>query len=85
MVHSASVQDRAGARRVLSGVRGRFPLLGLVWVDGGYVSSVDAGLVGWGRQQQNLRIVAVPRNADVRGFQVLSRRWVVERRFHNTL
>ncbi|GAA0897585.1 hypothetical protein GCM10009559_58440 [Pseudonocardia zijingensis] len=35
IVHSASMQDRAGARRVLTGIRRRFPLLGLVRVDGG--------------------------------------------------
>jgi transposase len=81
IVHSASVQDRAGARRVLTGVGRRFPLLGLVWVDGGYVNSVDVGLVGWAHEQENLEIVAVPRNADVKGFQVLPRRWVVERTF----
>jgi transposase len=81
VVHSASVQDRAGARRVLTGVGDRFPLLGLVWVDGGYVNSIDAGLVDWARQRENLQIVAVPRNADVKGFQVLPRRWVVERTF----
>src|SRR5919106_1009668 len=66
IVHSASVQDRAGARRVLTGIRRRFPLLGLVWVDGGYVNSVDAGLVGWAHEQEKLEIVAVPRNADVK-------------------
>jgi hypothetical protein len=62
-------------------IRGRFPLLGLVWVDGGYVNSVDAKLVDWARDHENLEIVAVPRNADVKGFQVLPRRWVVERTF----
>jgi transposase len=81
IVHSASVQDRAGARRVLTGIRRRFPLLGLVWVDGGYVNSVDARLVDWAHEQENLQIVAVPRNVDVKGFQVLPRRWVVERTF----
>jgi len=81
VVHSASVQDRAGARRVLAGIKQRFPLLGLVWVDGGYVNSVDAKLVDWGRDQEGIEIVAVPRNADVKGFQVLPRRWVVERTF----
>lgn len=81
IVHSASVQDRAGARRVLTGIRARFPQLGLVWVDGGYVNSVDAKLVDWAHQQENLEIVCVPRNADVKGFQVLPRRWVVERTF----
>jgi transposase len=81
VVHSASVQDRAGAKLVLTGVRKQFPLLGLVWVDGGYVNSVDTGLVGWADRQENLEVVAVPRNADVKGFQVLPRRWVVERTF----
>jgi len=81
IVHSASVQDRAGARRVVGGIRQRFPLLGLVWVDGGYVNSVDAKLVDWGRETESIEIVAVPRNADVKGFQVLPRRWVVERTF----
>jgi transposase len=81
LVHSASVQDRAGARRVLTGVRRAFPLLGLVWVDGGYVNSVDAGLIDWARDTEDIEIVRVPRNADVRGFQVLPRRWVVERTF----
>jgi transposase len=81
VVHSASVQDRAGAKLVLSGTRARFPLLGLVWVDGGYVNTVDAGLVGWGARTEGIEVVAVPRNADVKGFQVLPRRWVVERTF----
>jgi transposase len=81
VVHSASVQDRAGARLMLTCTRGRFPLLGLVWVDGGYVNSVDAGLVDWARRTEGLEVVAVPRNADVKGFQVLPRRWVVERTF----
>src|SRR4051794_26035024 len=81
VVHSASVQDRAGAKLVLTGAKRRFPLLGLVWVDGGYVNSVDAGLVGWAARTEGIEIVAVPRNADVKGFQVLPRRWVVERTF----
>jgi transposase len=81
MVHSASVQDRAGARRVLAGARERFPLLGLVWVDGGYVNSVDAGLVDWAARTEGIEVVPVPRNADVKGFQVLPHRWVVERTF----
>jgi transposase len=81
MVHSASVQDRAGAKLVLGGAGELFPRLGLVWVDGGYVNSVDAGLVDWAAAHEGIEIVAVPRNADVKGFQVLPRRWVVERTF----
>ena len=80
VVHSASLQDRHGAKRVLTGITDRYHQLGLVWVDGGYVNSVDASLVGWAATE-GLKMVAVPRNADVRGFQVLPRRWVVERTF----
>src|SRR3954453_14258884 len=81
LVHSASVQDRAGAKLVLTGLHEHFPLVGLVWVDGGYVNSVDQGLIGWAAEHVGIEIVAVPRNADVTGFQVLPRRWVVERTF----
>jgi transposase len=81
VVHSASVQDRAGARLVLHELHDRFPRLELVWVDGGYVNVVDAGLITWARTVEDLDVVVVPRNADVRGFQVLPRRWVVERTF----
>ena len=81
VVHSASVPERAGARLVLTGICALFPLPALVWVGGGYVNRVDAGLIDWAARTQNLEIVVVPRNADVRGFQVLPRRWVVERTF----
>ena len=81
VVHSAGVQDRAGAKQVLSGIHLLFPLLALVWVDGGYVNTVDAGLIAWADHHEGIEIVVVPRNADVTGFQVLPRRWVVERTF----
>lgn len=58
-----------------------FPLVGLVWVDGGYVNVVDQSLVRWAAATQGIDLVVVARNADVRGFQVLPRRWVVERSF----
>jgi transposase len=81
VVHSASVQDRAGAKLVLTGIHALFPLVGLVWVDGGYVNVVDQGLVGWAAEREQIDLVVVPRNADVQGFHVLPRRWVVERTF----
>ncbi len=81
VVHSAGVQDRAGAKLVLTGLHTAYPQLGLVWVDGGYVNTVDAGLLDWAARHEGLQVVVVARNADVRGFQVLPRRWVVERTF----
>jgi transposase len=47
VVHSASVQDRAGAKLVLSWLDEQYPSIGLIWVDGGYVNVVDDSLVGW--------------------------------------
>lgn len=81
VVHAASVQDRAGGRRVLEGVPGRFPLLGKVWADGGYANEIDASLVGWAQEQAGLELAIVRRPAGQRGFAVLPRRWVVERTF----
>ena len=81
VVHSASVQDRAGAKMVLTGLAERFPGIELVWADGGYANVVDTSLIGWAADQVGVQLVVVPRNADVKGFQVLPRRWVVERTF----
>ena len=36
VVHSASVQDREGAKIVFEELRQKFPLLELIWADGGY-------------------------------------------------
>ncbi len=81
VVHAANVQDRAGAKLVLAGLSTAFPLVGLVWVDGGYVNSVDDGLIGWAEENAGVRLEVVARNADPKGFHVLPRRWVVERTF----
>ena len=81
VVHSASIQERAGAKLVLAGITETFPLLGLVWADAGYVNRVDAGLLAWARTHAGIDLQIVARNADVKGFQVLPRRWVVERTF----
>ncbi|WP_189244256.1 IS5 family transposase, partial [Planobispora rosea] len=80
-VTSASVQDRHGGRRLLEEVRPRFPLLGLVWADAGYANRVDATLLEWARERLGLVVEVVKRGDGVKGFQVLPRRWVVERTF----
>jgi transposase len=79
VVHSASVQDRAGAKLVLCSITDEHPNIGLIWADGGYANSVDASLIDWADQELGVRLEIVKRNDDVKGFQVLPRRWVVER------
>lgn len=81
MVTAASVQDRPGGRKILQLVADRFPSIALVWADGGYANSIDNTMIGWAKQKLGLLLQIVKRSDDVKGFQVLPRRWVVERTF----
>lgn len=75
LVHSAAVQDRDGARRVLRELVGWFPRLLTIFADGSYAGRLEAfaaGLGGW--------LLAIVRKRPGK-FVVLPRRWVVERTF----
>ncbi len=77
VVHPANIQDRDGAKLVIDKLAGRFPRLQLIWADAGYAGQlVDWAmcLSGWA-----LEIVRRPRSSHQ--FEVLPRRWVVERTF----
>lgn len=75
LVTSANVQDHNGGRFVLNLARLRFPGIKLVWVDRGY----QEGLIDWVKALCGWVIEIVRPPAGARGFQVLPRRWVVER------
>jgi len=77
LVHTADIQDRDGAKLVLEKTRGRFPRLKLIWADGGYAGK----LIGWVKQTCGWVLEIVKRDANLKGFHVLPRRWVVERTF----
>lgn len=77
MVHEANVQDRDGAKRVLELLKGKFTRLTLIWADGGYAGQ----LVAWAKALAGWTLRIVKRSDDATGFQVLPRRWVVERTF----
>ena len=77
VVHAANIQDRDGAKLVLSRVKGRFPRLQLIWADGGYAGQ----LVDWVQTVCRMMLDIVKRPKGTEGFQVLPRRWVVERTF----
>ncbi|HJY94147.1 MAG TPA: transposase, partial [Streptosporangiaceae bacterium] len=77
----ASVQDRQGGRAILELLAACFPSIALIWADAGYANQVDSGLVTWARTAIGVVLEIVRRSDDVRGFQVLPRRWVVERTF----
>ena len=77
VVHSANIQDRDGAKLVLEKVKDSFPRLKLIWADAGY----SGQLVDWVNSVCGWILEIVRRSDDVKGFQILPRRWVVERTF----
>jgi putative transposase len=75
VIHTADVADSVGARAILEKAHWRFSTLKQVWADGGYVGP----LVEWAKVHLQLVIEIIKRNEQARGFQLLARRWVVER------
>jgi len=78
IVHSAGVQDRDGAALLFHKVRRRFPWLECVFADTGYDAqqTYEAAAANY-----PLRLEIVRRNPHAVGFEVIKRRWVVERTF----
>lgn len=74
VVTSAGVQDRDGAKPVLEQLAASCSRVSLVWADGGYAGK----LVAWAAETLGLALSIVKRS-ELPGFQVLPRRWVVER------
>ena len=80
MITPASVQDRDAARSLIKTVVSLYERLQIIWADGGYLGA----LVNWVKQLRpfgKLRLEIVRRCDQVRGFQVLPKRWIVERTF----
>jgi putative transposase len=75
VITAASVQDRVAARPLLWNLRRACRHIRLVWADAGYTGT----LATWAATlQMTLQIVS---KRDPRAFEVLPRRWVVERTF----
>ena len=78
VVHEADIQDRDGAPRVLSSIRALYPWLRHVFADGGYAGDkLRAALKGKGSWMLEI----IKRSDAAKGFEILPRRWVVERTF----
>jgi putative transposase len=75
VVHSAGIQDRDSAKLVLAKTKGRFSRLKLIWADAAY----GGQLIDWVKEQLRCVLEIVRRRDSVAGFEVLPRRWVVER------
>lgn len=75
-VHSAGIQDRDGAPNVLKALGTRYPMLRHIFADGGYAGpKLRDALQTIGRWTVQI----VKRSDIAEGFEVLPRRWVVER------
>jgi putative transposase len=84
LVQSASIQDGTSGyqtlqelfNRIKHSVHNHWCRLKLIWADGAYVNIVESV-----RKHFGWILEIVRRSSDVKGFQVLPRRWIVERTF----
>lgn len=90
MVHAADLSDRNAVHLPLAGIADHLPRLQHLWVDAGYTGKGVAWVeetLGWSVEvvKQPPRRVWWPADSEPpprpAGFQVLPRRWVVERTF----
>ncbi len=77
-VTPASVPERDGGKGVLEKLAGWLGSLRKIWVDGGYSGEAFGE---WVRQFYPDGEVEVVKRSDQPGFEVLPKRWVVERTF----
>jgi putative transposase len=85
IVTGANVQDVAGARLVLAKLfaqikrskYSRWCRLKRIWADGGYRGE----LLDWAKRQLGWTLEIVQKLGDQVGFQVLPKRWIIERTF----
>ena len=80
MITAAAVQDRHAAKTLIQFLAAMCGRLQLIWADGGYLGA----LAQWVRRLRpfgKLRLEIVRRCDRAKGFQVLPKRWLVERTF----
>ncbi len=78
VVHAADIQDRDGAPAVLKSILKRWPWLRHVFADCGYAGPKLRGAL---QKLGTFTMEIVKRSDSAKGFEVLPRRWVVERTF----
>jgi transposase len=79
VVHPADIQDRDGGILLLSTLFGLFPFLKKLFADGGYQGPQFRDALA--KVLPELKIEIVKRSDQVAGFEVLPKRWIVERTF----
>jgi putative transposase len=77
-VTAASVQDRDGAKSLLVILRHKCSRLRLIWADQAYAGQLMTWVKGL-RVHRPVRLEIAKRSAAAKGFQVIPKRWIVER------
>ena len=77
LVLPANIQDRDGGRLALSAMHAAYPTVTKVWADGAYAGK----LIQFARDELNVDMEVVSTPPGTHTFQVLPRRWVVERTY----
>lgn len=80
VVTAGDVQDRDGAKSLLEEIKTEknvIKRLELIWADGGYRGE----LISWVEKTLGWKLEIVEKPKDQSGFQVLPKRWIVERTF----
>lgn len=80
VVTAGNVQDRDGAKSLLEEIRTEHEVikrLELIWADGSYRGE----LIAWVDEMLGWKLEIVEKSKDQQGFQVLPKRWIVERTF----
>ena len=76
-VVSGRCSEAEGAKRLLLKVRDQLSRWALVWMDGGYENRIEA----WVAEHCRFRVEIVKRSEGARGWELLPKRWVVERTY----
>jgi putative transposase len=76
----ADVQDRDGAKSVLNALRAPFTHVRKVWADGGFAGQLVDWVAGL-RSRRPVELEIVKRSDQAAGFEVIPKRWIVERTF----
>ncbi len=77
IVHSADVQDRDGAKLLIERLKRPLNRMRIVFADGGYAGQ----LIDWFKEKIRWTLHIVRRSDQAKGFEVLPKRWIVERTF----
>ena len=78
VIHSAGIQDRDGAPDVLKSIFKRWPWLRYIFANGGYAGPKFKGRL---EKVGKFTMGIIKRSDQALGFELLSRRWVVEHTF----